>query len=194
MKEQINNIIIKESRLYILLGIIVCFLFTFPLFGYVKIFGQPIFERFYDLNIKEIIIFGSTSFFAGLVFIILCLSILFMLIKLFIPAKIIINKKGFTYGFKQNFIEWNEITYIKNLSIKDYGKKIVYLYLCIIPMLGFNGILQACRLFLLLQTELDGIITVKLNNGKIIILPIDDSFVASEEKVINKLNNYKKCK
>jgi len=194
MKEQINNIIIKESRLYILLGIIVCFLFTFPLFWYVKIFGQPIFERFYDLNIKEIIIFGSTSFFAGLVFIILCLSILFMLIKLFIPAKIIINKKGFTYGFKQNFIEWNEITYIKNLSIKDYGKKIVYLYLCIIPMLGFNGILQACRLFLLLQTELDGIITVKLNNGKIIILPIDDSFVTSEEKVINKLNSYKKCK
>ena len=194
MKEQINNIIIKESRLYILLGIIVCFLFTFPLFWYVKIFGQPIFERFYDLNIKEIIIFGSTSFFAGLVFIILCLSILFMLIKLFIPAKIIINKNGFTYGFKQNFIEWNEITDIKNLSIKDYGKKIVYLYLCIIPMLGFNGILQACRLFLLLQTELDGIITVKLNNGKIIILPIDDSFVTSEEKVINKLNSYKKCK
>ena len=193
MKEQINNIIIKESRLYILLGIIICSLFTFPLFWYVKIFGQPIFERFYDLNIKEIIIFGSTSFLAGLVFIILCLSILFMLIKLFIPAKIIINKNGFTYGFKHNFIEWNEITYIKNLSIKDYGKKIVYLYLCIIPMLGFNGILQACRLFLLLQTELDGIITVKLNNGKIIILPIDDSFVVSEEKVIDKLNNYKKC-
>ena len=193
MKEQINNIIIKESRLYILLGIIVCSLFTFPLFWYVKIFGQPIFERFYDLSIKEIIIFGSTSFFAGLVFIILCLSILFMLIKLFIPAKIIINKNGFTYGFKQNFIEWNKITDIKYLSIKDYGKKIVYLYLCIIPMLGFNGILQACRMFLLLQTELDGIITVKLNNGKIIILPIDDSFVVSEEKVIDKLNNYKKC-
>ena len=50
MKEQINNIIIKESRLYILLGIIVCSLFTFPLFWYVKIFGQPIFERFYDLS------------------------------------------------------------------------------------------------------------------------------------------------
>ena len=187
-----KEIVIIENRLYILGAIVYCSVFCFSLFWTTSIFVQPIIEGFSDLNIKELLLFGSTSILTFIGFIILCLSTIFMLIKLFIPAKLVINDKGIKYGYKQTLVEWQEIADIRYFSIKNSGKKLIWLWLALCPMSGFNGILQAIRCLLLLQAETGGFITILKSNKQTILLTIDESFVSGEEKVIDILKACRK--
>ena len=79
--------IISEDRWRILLGIIVCSVFTIPLYWYIIIFGKPVIEQFSDLQIQELLLFASTSILAFIGLIILCLSVIFMFIKLICTCK-----------------------------------------------------------------------------------------------------------
>ena len=185
-----QEIIIIENRFRIFIGIVICIIFAIPVFFYIEIFANPIIENFSNLQANEIFIFGSSVFLAVIGLFILCISILFMTFKLLLPPKIYVSERGIKICSKKDLIEWETIVNIKYLSIKNFGKKFIWIWLTIIPTLGFAGILQAIRCLILFQIETDGLIVIQKSNNKNIILPIDESFVNGEEKVIDILKKY----
>ena len=178
-----DNKVFAESRLYIFVGILICSIFTTPLYWYTKIFGQPVFEGIKDLSIREVILFGGTSILTGIGFVVLCLSIIFMIIRLFEPAKIIIDNYCIKYGFKGNFIPWSEITCIKYLSINDFGIKFIILWMGLLPTVGWVGLLRLIQCYLILDSQPSNIFLIKKSNKQNIILPIDAGFIPVEEKI-----------
>ena len=178
-----DNKVFAESRLYIFIGILICSIFTIPLYWYTKIFGLPVFEDIQKLSLKEIILFGSTSIISGFVFVILCLSIFFMIIRLFVPAKITIDNYCIKYGFKANFIPWSEIVNIKYLPDIFMGKQIVFLLLTLFPAVNWVLTLRLIQLRLILDSQPSDIILIQKSNRQNIILPIDPKFIPIEEEV-----------
>lgn len=185
-----QEFVIMENRFRIFVGILLSSIFVFSLYFLFKIFATPIIKNPYDLRIKEFFIFGSTAFLALIGLIIVGASILFMLYKLLFPAKICINEKGIKTNSKNDFIEFTDIADIKYLSIKNFGKNFIWVWLSIVPMLGFVGILKALQCLLILQMKAGAPIVIQTKEKCNIILPIDESFVDGEEKVIDTLKYY----
>src|SRR5574344_1293131 len=120
----IMNIELKENRFKIFIGLLISVVFELPLIGYLMIFAKPLLNRLSDLSLKEIFLFGGVSVLCVFGICLLLMLIAFMLLKMFIPAKITITQEGVTGRTTQGVILWNDIASVDYLSIKQTGQSI----------------------------------------------------------------------
>lgn len=186
------NIELKENRFKIFIGLLIAIAFTFPLIGYLCVFTEPLLDRLQELSLKEIILFGGTTVVCFVGLCLLLISIIFMLFKIFAPAKITITQEGINGRITKGIVFWDEIENIDYFSLRKSGKSILFVLGAIMSLASVSALIYYVRAILLLNNNNTlGIIRLTLKNKTEILLDIDECFVDGPHTVLHIINSYK---
>ena len=186
------NIELIENRFKIFIGLLIAIIFTLPVIGYLWIFTKPLLDRLSELRLKEIILFGGFSVLCFLGLCLLLISIMFMLFKMFAPAKITITQEGISGRTTKGIVLWDEIENVDYLSVTKSGQSLLVVLGIIISFASVSALLYYVRALLLLNSNNTlGIIRLSLKDKTQILLDIDESFVDGSRTVLDILKTTK---
>ena len=188
----VMNIELKENRFKIFIALLIAIIFTLSIIGFLWIFTQPLWDRLLDLRLNEIILFGGFSVlcFCGLC--LLLISIVFMLFKIFIPAKITITKEGISGRTTNGIVLWNQIETIDYLAIRKHWQALIVVLGVIISFANISALIYFLRALLLLDNnDIPSIIRLHLKDETQILLDIDEIFVDGSYSVLDIIKTYK---
>ena len=117
MIDEALKIEIKEDRWWILLSIVFSSIFVPALFFLSYIFFQP-FLRIQNLKLYEILIFSFNVILTAFAGCCLCVSVIFCIIRLIFPSKLVLSQDGIQFGTVINhYYKWKDVAKVGDLKV-----------------------------------------------------------------------------